>query len=197
MTKRDKANLKHWLSLCEKYVLGFGFYLIQRYVGLRFDGTRIAPPPQHVIILILLHGPARGVRGIFFWGGKVIFPDFFPGLKCFIPEGNSHFGRPKTNFSCFEKWKEKKEKKKRSPPHFVTFLLPLFQFSTFPFSIFLLFCSIFPCLYFSGRSAEISRSEVSGGGGHSAPPPPPPACYATGSGHAVTGLSQDKVINDG
>ena len=51
---------------------------------------------------------------------------FFPGVKCFFPVENSHFGRPKTNFSGFEKWKakkkKKKEKKKGSSPHFVTFL---------------------------------------------------------------------------
>ena len=52
----------------------------------------------------------RGVTGIFFWGGKVIFPDFFPGVKCFFP-GN--FGRPKTNFHRFQKWKQKKKKKKK------------------------------------------------------------------------------------
>ena len=44
-----------------------------------------------------------------------------------------------------------------------------FQFSTFPFTIFLLSFSIltpfpfFPCLFYPGRSAENSRSEVSGG----------------------------------
>ena len=48
-------------------------------------------------------------RHIFFWGGKVIFPDFFPSVKCFFPVENCHFGRPKTNFSDFEKWKEKKK----------------------------------------------------------------------------------------
>ena len=42
----------------------------------------------------------RGVRGIFFRGGtQSHFPDFFPGVKCFFPVENSHFGGPKTNFS--------------------------------------------------------------------------------------------------
>ena len=41
----------------------------------------------------------RGVTGIFFRGGKVIFPWFIPGVKCFFPVENSHFGTPKTNFS--------------------------------------------------------------------------------------------------
>ena len=45
----------------------------------------------------------RGVRGIFFRRGKDIFPDFFPNVKCFFLVENSHFGRPKTNFSGFEK----------------------------------------------------------------------------------------------
>ena len=61
----------------------------------------------------------RGVTGKFFWGGKVIFPDFFffAGVKCFSPVQNFHFGRPKTNFSRFEKWKAKKKKKKKKKTH--------------------------------------------------------------------------------
>ena len=43
-----------------------------------------------------------------------------------------------------------------------------FQFSTFPFTIFLLFNPFpFPCLFFPDTSQKISQSEVSGG--HSAP----------------------------
>ena len=53
----------------------------------------------------------RGVSGVFFWGGKVIFRDFFPGVKCFFPVENSHFGRPKNKFSSFSKVKSKKKKK--------------------------------------------------------------------------------------
>ena len=45
----------------------------------------------------------RGVTGIFFGGGKLIFPDFFPSVKCFFLVENSHFGTPKTNCSGFEK----------------------------------------------------------------------------------------------
>ena len=118
----------------------------------------------------LLH---RGVTGNFFWWGKVIFPDFFPDVKCFFPVGNFHFGRPKTNCGHFVKWKAKK--KKKSSPHFETF--PSFHFQ---FSIFLLFSSnfppfsFFPCLFFPGGWQEISPSEVFGG--HSAP-----TCYATAS----------------
>ena len=52
---------------------------------------------NHKIVLISL----RGVTGILFWGGKVIFPDFFPDVKCFFRVENSDFGRSKTNFRCF------------------------------------------------------------------------------------------------
>ena len=78
---------------------------------------------------------SRGVTGIFFKGGKVIFLDFFPNLKCFFRVENSHFGRPKTNFSGFEKWKAKKKKKKKnkSSPHFVTFPPSIFNFPPFLF----------------------------------------------------------------
>ena len=105
----------------------------------------------------------KDVTRKFFWGGQSHFSWFFPGVKCFFPVENFHFGRPKTNCSGFEKWEEqgKKRKKKRSSPHFV-----IFPPSIFNFTIFLLFFSIvtpfpfFPCLLFPGRSAEISWSEV-------------------------------------
>ena len=122
--------------------------------------------------------PPRGVTGIFFWGGKVIFPDFFPGVKCFFPVENSHFGRPKTNFRRFQKWKAKKKKKKKVLTSFSdVFLLPFPIFHLF-FSIFTPF-PFFPCLFFPDTSANISRSEVSGGALCPPCPPPPPACYAT------------------
>ena len=108
----------------------------------------------------------RGVTGIFFWGGKVIFPDFFPGVKCFFPVENSHFGRLKTNFRRFQKWKAKKKKKKKKSPHLFFWRFPasISNFSTFSsqFSIFTPF-PFFPCLFFPDTSAKISRSEVSGG----------------------------------
>ena len=68
--------------------------------------------PSTVGLWISLLSIARGVTGIFFWGDKVIFPDLFPGVKCFFPVENSHFGKSKTNFSGFEKWKSKKKKTK-------------------------------------------------------------------------------------
>ena len=60
--------------------------------------------------------------------------------------------------------KKKKKKKKRNVSSFFNF--SAFQFATFPFSIFLLI-NFFPCLFFPGKAAVISRSEV---WGHSAPP---------------------------
>ena len=80
------------------------FYYI--YLNISFAFNRVA-----------IYVPHRGVSGIFFRRGKVVFPDFFPGVKCFFPVENSNFGRPKTNFSGFEKWKAKK--KKKSYPHFL------------------------------------------------------------------------------
>ena len=109
----------------------------------------------------------RGVTGIFFWGGKVIFPDFFPGVKCFFPVENSHFGRPKTNFRRFQKWKAKK--KKRSSPLFLTFSCFHFQFSTFSSQ----FSPLFP--FFLASFFPIRQQKFPGQkslGGHSAPLPP-------------------------
>ena len=118
-----------------------------------------------------------------FQRGQSHFSWSFPGMKCFFPVENSHFGRPETNFSGFEKWKAQKQKQKRKKVlssfwfcNFSLFLLPFSIFITFPFSSFLFFFLLhfpfFPCLFFSERSAEISRSEASGGSA-------PPACYAT------------------
>ena len=77
-------------------------------------------------------------------------------MKRFFPVVNSHFGRAKTNFSGYEKYKvqkrkkkkkkkkkEKKKERKRSSPYLVTSPLPFLIFP-FPFWIFLLFFSIFP-----------------------------------------------------
>ena len=87
----------------------------------------------------------RDIRRIFFRRDKVIFPDFFPGVKCFFPVENSNFVDPnKINISGFEKWKAKK-KKKKVLFSFSNFSLFHFQFCTFSFLIFPLFCSIFPC----------------------------------------------------
>ena len=51
----------------------------------------------------------QGHKRHIFLRGHSNFSWFFQGVKCFLPEENSHFGRPKTNCSGFEKWKAKKE----------------------------------------------------------------------------------------
>ena len=102
----------------------------------------VSPPPQPPSFRKVA---IRGITGIFFRGGKVNFPIFFPGVKCFFLVENYHFGRPKTDFSGFERWKAKKKKGPLFILYFVTFppssfnFPPsLFQFSFFssPFSLF-------------------------------------------------------------
>ena len=63
----------------------------------------------------------QGVTGIFFWGGKVVFPDFFPILV-----------DPKQISVVLKTEKQKKKKKKkRSSPHFLTFPPSIFNFPSF------------------------------------------------------------------
>ena len=92
----------------------------------------------------------QGVTGIFFWGGKVVFPDFFPILV-----------DPKQISVVLKTEKQKKKKKKKKKKVISSF----FNFSSFhfQFSFFSAPFSLFPCLSFPGTSAEISRSEVLGG----------------------------------
>ena len=86
-------------------------------------------------------------------------------ILTFPPLQNSHFGRPKTNFSEIiksEMQKKKKKKKKKSSPYFVTFPPPsIFSIFHLRFPSFLLHFPFFPCLSFPGRSAGISPSEFS------------------------------------
>ena len=97
-----------------------------------------------------------------------------------FPSRNFHFGRPKTDFSGFEKWEAKGEG--GSSPHFVIFPPSIFNFppSLLQFFFFSFQFSppffFFPCLFFPSRSAEISQSEV--WGGHSAPLPVTPLTTA-------------------
>ena len=97
---------------------------------------------------------------------------FFPGKK--FP-----FWYTQNKFSSFSKVKSKKKKKKKVLTTFYNFSYLHLQFSTFPFTIFPLFLSIFtpfsffPYLFFPHTSANISRSEVSGGALCPRPPPPP------------------------
>ena len=138
------------------------------------------------IYIIMWCHPRRGITGIFSWGGKVIFPCFFPGVKCFFPAENSHIGRPKTNSVVFKSEKQKK----RSSPLIITFPTSIskfppsllqFSFFSYQFSPFfpssLLNSPLFPVFlasFFPDTSAKISRSEVSGGGGALCPLPVTP-----------------------
>ena len=122
-------------------------------------------------------GTPRGITGIFFRGGKVIFPDFFPDVKCFFPVENSNFGTPKTNFRRRQKWKakKKKKKKKRVLTSFYSFSYFQFKFSTFPFTNFLLYFSIFTLFpFFSPIRQQKFPGQKSLGGTL------PPTWYATG-----------------
>ena len=103
------------------------------HIGLWMQNDTVT---QSFYLIRIFYG--RGIRGIFFSGGKgkVIFP----GVKCFFQVENSHFGRPKTNFSVFKSEKQKKKKKKYSHLTFLSsisiFHLPFFWFSFFsPFSL--------------------------------------------------------------
>ena len=121
----------------------------------------------------------QGRNSHIFLRGKVIFP----GVKCSFPVENSHFGRPKTNFRRFLKWKakkKKKKKKKRPSPLFYNFSYFHFQFSTFPFTIFLIFFSIFTLFPFLLTSFfPIRQQKFPGQKSLGTLCPPPPACYAT------------------
>ena len=101
-----------------------------------------------------------------FLRGQSHFSWFFFRRKMPFPGRKFRFGRPKTNFRHFQKWKKKKG------PHlfFITFLLPypIFHLPFYHFPSFLLNFHPFPfflSLFFPDTSAKISRSEVSGGGG--------------------------------
>ena len=117
------------------------------------------------------HINIRGVTGTFFWRAKS-FSWFFPGVKCFFPVENSHFGRPKTNFHRFQKWKEKK-KKNRSSPLFIAFRTSVSNFppSLLQFSFFSSqFSPLFPfflCSFFPIHQLKFPSQN------------PRPACYAT------------------
>ena len=67
-------------------VLTFSFLFSQTL----FASLTITVAAFPVRLLSLLYSDrllvTRGVTGNFFWGGKVIFPDFFPGVKYFFPD---------------------------------------------------------------------------------------------------------------
>ena len=115
----------------------------------------------------------RDVTGFFFfWGGKVIFPDFFPGVNSFLPVENFHFGTPKSNFRRFEKWKAKKLFWNSFLIPFSIFHLPLYILPSFllhfpPFAFFL--ADFFPI----GQQKFPGQKSL-GGTMPPCPSPPPP-----------------------
>ena len=125
----------------------------------------------------------RGVTGKFFWVGKVIFPDFFSWHEILFPSRKFPFCWTQNKFWCFG------EKKVLSsfvtfPPSIFNFPSSLLQFSFFSSQFSPLF-PFFLASFFPGRSAQISRSQVSGGGGGGALSP---ACYATALYSFMCGL---------
>ena len=68
----------------------------------------------------------RGVTGIFFWGGKVFFPDFFSRLKIPILVDPKQKQKKKTKNK--KKQTNKQTKKKRSSTLFLTFPTSIFNF---------------------------------------------------------------------
>ena len=142
--------------------LSFGEVLVLSVMGNNWEFGRLLPEKCWYL--------DRGVRGIFFRGGKVIFPEFFPSVKCFFSVENSHFGRPKTNFSGFFG-------AGKVLSSFYNFSSFHFQFSTFPFWIFLLFFSVFP--FFLPSLFPVGQQKFPGEKYQGALCPPAPGCYAT------------------
>ena len=105
-----------------------------------------------------------------------MFPDFFPGVKCFFPVENFHFGRPKANFSGFEVRSKKKKKKKTLLIFHLTFSIFHLPFYNVP-SFFLNFhpFPFFPCLFFPVGQQKFPGQKSLG----ELCPLPPPTCYAT------------------
>ena len=129
----------------------------------------------------------RGVTGKFFLRGQSVFLIFFLAWNAFFPVENFHFGTPKTNFTCFQKWKAKKKKKKKVLSSFGSILAVLksekqspkkkkkkvlfsfWNFSLLPFSIFLLF---FPLLFFPDHFFPVGQQEFPGQKSLGGNPPP-------------------------
>ena len=139
-------------------------------------------------MLIEVSAPGRGVTGIFFLRGQSQCSWFFSRCEMLFPGRNFYFGRPKTNFSGFQKW----EKKKKVLSSFCNFYTFHFQYPIFPFTIFLLFSiftpfPIFPCLFFP-------RSEVSGARALGALCPPPHLLCHWLQEHNMLAISQKCIL---
>ena len=126
---------------------------------------------------IFQRGKVIFVGFFFFFSSSFFFP--FSSVKRFFLVENSHFGRPKTNFTGFEKWKERKEKK--VPLCIWLFPLPFqVHFSTFPFSIFLLFFSLFP--FFLASLFQVRQQKFPDEKCRGELPIPPPVTSLTAPG---------------
>ena len=99
-----------------------------------------SPPPPVINVYIQLRQ-----EEYFSEEAKSYFPFFSPVCFLFPPGRNFHFGTPQTNFSCFKNRQAKK--KGRSATHFHTFSPSILSFFSSPFTISLLFRSIFPPLF--------------------------------------------------
>ena len=107
----------------------------------------------------------------------------------FLPVENSHFGRPKTNFRRFQKWKEKGKKILSSFCNFSTFLFSIFHLPFYNFPSFLLnfhTFSLFSLPLFSRYVSKNFPVRSLGGGGALCPclsPPPSLLHHCTVSGN--------------
>ena len=163
----DCASSQTFDSLKECQLLYCVLLLLDFVHGITINVTLPTRIYWSLTVVSVLLGPhwRRGVTGKFFWGGKVIFPDFFVAWNAFFPVWNFRCGRPKTSFSGFEKWEAK------VLSSFSIFHLPFYNFPSFllnfdHFSLFFL-ASFFPVgqQKFPGQKSQ---------GALCLPPPPPP-----------------------
>ena len=108
----------------------------------------------------------QGVTGIFFWGAAINFSWFFPGVKLNAFSTCSRkfpFWLTQYKFHISVVFKSEK-KKKKILSSFCNFSSIHFHFSTFPFSIFLLFFLLhfpfFLCLSFASWHERLDRQWV-------------------------------------
>ena len=113
----------------------------------------------------------QGLNRHIFLRGQSPFFWFFSGVKCFFQVQNSHFGRPKTNFRRFQKWKAQKKKKKKKGPHLFLERFPASISNFPPFLVNYHPFSLFSLPLFS-RYVSKNFPVRSLGGGH--PPPVTP-----------------------